>query len=122
MGEALNISEEDIKAFEMRWEDYLMGPEWDALTLAEKLKATTAYNIVKSAADQVSETTVHYKFDNRLEFEWNMVVGANWTINKHWTVRAEYGFLQSKRSLMLNLVDGLEYKKGEAYEPPLILK
>lgn len=106
LGEALNLTPEDIDEFDMRWEDYMMSPEWDTLTPSEKIRATAAYNIVRGAAEELSGTTVHYRFDKRLEFEWNMVIGANWAINKHWTIRGEYGFLKSKRSLMFNLAYG----------------
>jgi hypothetical protein len=103
LGEALNLTPEDLEEFDMRWEEYTMSPEWDALSPAEKIRATAAYNIVRGAAENLADTTVHYKFDKRLRYEWNMVIGGTYVFNKHWAIRGEYGFLQEKQSLMFQV-------------------
>ncbi|WP_115462506.1 hypothetical protein [Winogradskyella aurantiaca] len=103
LGEALDLTPEDIEEFDQQWEEYTMSPEWDALSLAEKTKATTAYNIIRNAATNLEDTTVYYQFDKRLEFEWNMVIGGTYVFNKHWAIRGEYGLLKSKQSLMFQV-------------------
>ncbi len=39
---------------------------------------------------------------------WNMVVGTQFQLNKHWMIRAEYGFLGSRSQF----VGGLQYRFG----------
>ncbi len=101
--EALNIDEGFEDDLDMRWEEYKMGPEYGSLSPAEKIKADAAYALLRSGVENLTETTVHYTFNKRLEYEWNMVIGGNYTFNKKWALRAEYGFLKSKQSLMVNL-------------------
>ncbi len=104
LGEALNITPEDIADLDMRWDEYTMSPEWDALSPAEKLRQQAAYNLLRNGIDRLADTTVHYKFDKRLQYDWNMVLGGSYTFNDHWQIRGEYGFLQEKQSLMFQFV------------------
>ena len=56
-----------------------------------------------------SETaTVQYSLDKRVKNMWNMVVGTQFQLNKHWMIRAEYGFLGSRSQF----VGGLQYRFG----------
>ncbi len=104
LGEALNITPETIDDLDMAWEDYMMSPEWGMLTPAERVRATAAYTIARNGLVRAEDTTVHYKFTKKLEFEMNMLLGFQYALNKRWSARAEYGFLQSKQQLFLNLV------------------
>ncbi len=104
LDEALDLTPEDIAELDMRWGEYTMSPEWDALSPAEKLRQQAAYNILRNGIDRLSETTVHYRFDKRLRYEWNMVLGGSYTFDDHWQIRGEYGFLQEKQSLMFQFV------------------
>ena len=104
LGKALNITEETINGFESAWDDYTMSPAWDELTLAEKAKQTTAYNLTLAGLNAVDDTTVHYKFNKSLEYPWSMLLGFQYAFNNRWSVRAEYSFLRSKQQLFANLV------------------
>lgn len=53
-------------------------------------------------------TTVHYRFDKRLEYNWNLLTGIQWQINRSWQYRAEFGFLRNKQQLFT----GLNYRFG----------
>ena len=39
---------------------------------------------------------------------WNMIIGTQFQLNKHWMIRAEYGFLGSRNQL----IGGLQYRFG----------
>ena len=64
------------------------------------------------AADQAVSTigtsTVEYSIDKRPDDMWNFIVGGQYQFNKHWMVRAEYGFLSSRTQL----IAGLQYRFG----------
>lgn len=101
LGEALSIDDGFVEDMDSKWEAYKMTPDYENLPTGEKIKKEAAYQIVREGVINVSETTVHYKFDKRLEHPWNMLLGANWNINDRFQVRAEYGFLKSKQQLMV---------------------
>jgi len=58
---------------------------------------------VYEGLNNLVNTTVYYTFDKRLEFEYNMLIGGQWQINRTWQFRTEYGFLQSKQQVMISL-------------------
>lgn len=131
LGEALNLdgaaldalddrldgANNDIAELEAAWDDYTMSPEWDDLSRVEQARQTATYTTVLGVANTVvgvgesasemlrglSETTVHYKFDKRLQYEWNMLLGFNYQHSPVWQFRTEYGFLKSKQQLMVSL-------------------
>jgi hypothetical protein len=102
LDEALDIDEGKLEEIDQEWEEYKMSPAWDELSAQEKIQAELKFQIVRGALEGLSETTVHYKFNKKLEFPWNMLLGANFQLNPHWQFRAEYGFLQSKQQLMVS--------------------
>ncbi len=53
------------------------------------------------AADGSSE--VEYKLDKKPVSEWNMLIGAQYQINKSWQFRTEAGILGDRTSLLLSL-------------------
>ncbi len=65
-------------------------------------------NGAENAAENVESSTVQYTLDKRQKNLWNMVVGAQYQHNKHFMVRAEYGFLGSRDQLLV----GLQYRFG----------
>mgnify|MGYP006396565429 CR=1 FL=1 len=99
--EALNIEEGSIDELDNQWDAYKMTPAYEDLPAGEKIRQEAAYQIIRGAVVGLAETTVHYKFEKRLEHEWNMVLGGNYQFNDHWQARLEYGFLQSKQQVML---------------------
>ena len=131
LDEALNLDGDALDALDARideanasigelesaWDDYTMSPEWDELGRLEQARQEATYNFVHGAATAIvgagenassflrdlSTSDVYYKFNKRLEYEWNMLLGINWQLNNTWQVRSEYGFLKSKQQLMLML-------------------
>lgn len=99
LDEALDLNDASLADLDMRWDEYKMGPQWDALSPGDKIKAEAAFQIVRNSLEGLADTTVYYKFDKRLEFEWNMLIGGTYQFNKHWAARAEWGFLKSKQQL-----------------------
>jgi hypothetical protein len=60
------------------------------------------------AVSTIGTSTVEYSIDKRPEDMWNFIVGGQYQLNKHWMVRAEYGFLSSRTQL----IAGLQYRFG----------
>lgn len=108
LGEALGIEGNVGEELDNIWDEYKTTPRWDDLTLAQKIEAEAKYQIARGIVEQVGETIVHYNFKKQLEFNWNMLVGAQYQFNDHWQIRGEYGFLESKRQGMI----GLNYRFG----------
>ncbi len=61
-----------------------------------------------SAVANASTSTVEYSIDKRPADMWNFIVGGQYQHNKHWMVRAEFGFLSSRTQL----IAGLQYRFG----------
>jgi hypothetical protein len=69
----------------------------------------TAGNILNSADAALNDgesATVQYSLDKTLKDKWNFVVGSQYQLNKHFMIRAEYGFLGSRTQFM----GGLQYR------------
>ena len=48
-----------------------------------------------------TEFQIDYQMDQKNKDEWTAIVGANWDINKHWSIQAEYnGFVGSRETWM----------------------
>lgn len=60
------------------------------------------------AADNIASSTVQYSIDKRQEDMWNFLIGGQYQLNKHWMVRAEYGFLAARTQFLT----GLQYRFG----------
>lgn len=58
---------------------------------------------VYDAFNNLITTTVHYRFDKRLENEFNLLFGGQYQFNRTWQLRAEYGAINSKQQLLLSL-------------------
>ena len=72
---------------------------------------TTAGNILDAAdgaLSTISTSTIQYSLDKRVKDMWNFIVGSQFQLNKHWMVRAEYGFLGSRQQF----IGGLQYRFG----------
>jgi opacity protein-like surface antigen len=65
-------------------------------------------NAAEGALGTISTSTVQYSLDKRVKDMWNFIVGAQFQLNKHWMVRAEYGFLGSRQQFL----SGLQYRFG----------
>jgi opacity protein-like surface antigen len=66
----------------------------------------TAGNILNSADAALNDgqsATVQYSLEKNLKDKWNFVVGSQYQFNKHWMIRAEYGFLGSRTQFLTSL-------------------
>ena len=104
LGEALNLGQEDLDELTAAYDAFKMTPEWDGLSPGEKIRMEAAYQTIIGLA----ETTVHYKFDKRLEYNWQLLLGLNYQHSPAWQFRAEWGFLRNKAQLNF----GLNYRFG----------
>lgn len=71
----------------------------------------TAGNILTTADGALSNAqsaTVQYSLQKDLKDKWNFIVGSQFQLNKHWMIRAEYGFLGSRNQF----IGGLQYRFG----------
>ncbi len=72
---------------------------------------TTAGNVLNAANEavqNVGNSTVQYSLDKRPKDKWNFVVGSQFQLNKHFMIRAEYGFLSSRTQF----IGMLQYRFG----------
>ncbi len=72
---------------------------------------TTASNLLTSVDGAINDgqtATVQYSLEKNLKDPWNFVIGSQFQINKHFMIRAEYGFLGSRTQIM----GGLQYRFG----------
>lgn len=65
-------------------------------------KAIYGDNIYEGV-QELTESTIHYKFDKRLERNWNFVFGGQWQINRRVQFRTELGFIKNKQQVMASL-------------------
>jgi hypothetical protein len=52
--------------------------------------------------------SVQYELNKKPKDMWNFVIGSQYQINKHFMIRAEYGFLGSRTQF----IGGLQYRFG----------
>lgn len=112
--EALNISAEDKQRLDDNWAAYTnneipngRGEYWRDYTIVERGAQQAVYNLVRGVADD----DVYYKFDKRLEYPWQMLLGVNYQHNDKLQFRTEYGFLKSKQQLMFMASYRFGFKK-----------
>jgi long-subunit fatty acid transport protein len=70
--------------------------------------AGNVLNSIDGALNDENYASVQYSLEKRLKDKWNFVVGTQYQINRHFMVRAEYGFLGSRRQF----IGGLQYRFG----------
>jgi len=63
---------------------------------------------VDGALSNSQSATIQYSLDKKVKDMWNMVIGTQFQLNKHWMIRAEYGFLGSRNQF----IGGLQYRFG----------
>jgi hypothetical protein len=71
----------------------------------------TAGNILNSidgALNDEQSATVQYSLQKRPKDMWNFIIGSQYQVNKHWMIRAEYGFLGSRQQF----IGGLQFRFG----------
>ena len=65
-------------------------------------------NAAEGAVNNISNSTVQYSLDKRVKDMWNFIIGSQFQLNKHWMIRAEFGFLGSRTQFL----GGLQYRFG----------
>jgi hypothetical protein len=65
-------------------------------------------NAAEGAVNNIPNSTVQYSLDKRVKDMWNFTLGGQYQLNKHWMIRAEYGFLGSRQQF----IGGLQYRFG----------
>jgi hypothetical protein len=97
---------------------------WNSLTPAEQANpintakyetanrtiaaASNLLTAVDGALSNAETATVQYSLDKRPKDMWNFLIGSQFQINRHWMLRAEYGFLTSRKQFIC----GLQYRFG----------
>jgi hypothetical protein len=77
---------------------------------AERVLQTTGnvLNGVDAALNDEESASVQYSLTKTPKDMWNFVIGTQFQINKHFMLRAEYGFLGSRQQI----ITGLQYRFG----------
>jgi hypothetical protein len=65
--------------------------------------AGNVLNAADAALNDDKSATVQYSLDKNLKDKWNFIVGTQYQLNKHFMLRAEYGFLGSRQQFMTSL-------------------
>ena len=102
----------------------LVDEWWDGLTPLEQnnpvneAKYETANRALQTTGDLLNgmdaalnddqSASVQYSLTKTPKDMWNFVIGSQFQINKHFMIRAEYGFLGSRQQL----ITGLQYRFG----------
>lgn len=60
-------------------------------------------NAADAALNDEDQATVQYSLDKSLKDAWNFIIGGQYQLNKHWMIRAEYGFLGSREQFLTSL-------------------
>lgn len=98
LGDAIPIEELNAKGMEVQ--DY-----WDNLSAAEKLQPKNI--VVKQIGDRMleadGEAIIKYGMDKQVAEMWNMVIGAQFQLNKNWMLRSEAAVLGDRKSFLLSL-------------------
>ena len=71
-------------------------------------KAGTFFASMDAALNDGQSATIQYSLDKNLKDKWNFIVGSQFQLNKHFMIRAEYGFLGSRNQF----IGGLQYRCG----------
>ena len=92
---------------------------WNSLTPAQQAnpvnvaKHNTANNALETAANfltsidgalsTIGNSTVQYSLEKAPKDAWNFIVGSQYQFNRHFMLRAEYGFLGTRKQFMTSL-------------------
>lgn len=60
-------------------------------------------NGIDAALNDEQTATVDYSLDKGLKDKWNFIIGSQYQLNKKWMLRAEYGFLGSRKQFLASL-------------------
>ncbi len=79
--------------------------EWydNADEVQQKMADRIFTPIVENIAEANGEGTVRYKITKIPKQEWNMIIGAQYQVNKVWQLRTEAGVVGNRKSLLLSV-------------------
>jgi hypothetical protein len=72
------------------------------------VKASGVLTAADAALSDEKTASVQYSLDKSLKNMWNFVIGTQFQINRHFMLRAEYGFLGSRNQF----IGGVQYRFG----------
>ncbi|WP_223115304.1 hypothetical protein [Hanstruepera ponticola] len=78
---------------------------------ANQLKLNAASRVLngaESALGTAENSSLQYTLDKKQETMWNFIVGSQFQLNKHWMIRAEYGYSSGREQFF----GGLQYRFG----------
>ncbi len=116
-GMRVDIQSKTVGAIKLRdafdqdvWDrkDEFVNNYWDwynnEATPAQKLIADRLLTPIVDELDQrQGESIVQYGMDKQVAEKWNMLIGAQYQINKHWQVRFEGGLLGDRKQFLTSL-------------------
>jgi long-subunit fatty acid transport protein len=70
--------------------------------------AGTFLDKLEGGLSTLGTSTIQYSLDKKLKDMWNFTLGTQYQFNRHWMIRAEYGFLGSRDQF----IAGLQYRFG----------
>jgi hypothetical protein len=70
--------------------------------------AGNLFNTMDAALNDDKTASVQYSLNKRPKDMWNFIIGSQYQINKHFMIRAEYGFRGSRQQF----IGGLQYRFG----------
>ncbi|MCJ7468429.1 MAG: hypothetical protein MUO53_17250 [Maribacter sp.] len=70
--------------------------------------ASTFLNGAENAINTADNSTLEYALDKKQKSMWNLVVGSQFQLNKHWMLRGEYGHASGRDQIFM----GLQYRFG----------
>lgn len=70
--------------------------------------AGNLFSSLDAALNDPESATVQYSLEKNLKDKWNFIVGSQFQLNKHFMLRAEYGFLGSRQQFL----GGVQYRFG----------
>jgi hypothetical protein len=65
--------------------------------------AGNLFNSMNAALNDEQKASVQYSLDKNLKDKWNFLIGSQFQFNKHFMIRAEYGFLGSRQQFLTSL-------------------
>ena len=76
---------------------------YDGLPVKDKIKADLMMNIVEGIDERNGESVIEYGMDKQVAEKWNMLLGAQYQINKRWQLRSEAGLIGDRKSVLVSL-------------------
>ncbi|MFV0606471.1 MAG: hypothetical protein ACK5NK_11585 [Niabella sp.] len=79
---------------------------YNNLGTLDKIKYTPIYNALTNGLGflntGINDTYIKYSMNKKVERPWNMLIGVQWQIDKHWQVRSEGQVLGDRKALLFS--------------------